>query len=65
MNRFVSFLATAAVASILFAGAAVAQQTGAQAQPSPSHLAVAKEVAIGSGMVRSCARRSWRLRAGA
>jgi uncharacterized protein len=50
MNRFVSFLATGALASVLFAGAAMAQQT---AQASPSHLAAAREVAIGSGMVRS------------
>lgn len=50
MNRFVSFLAAGALASVLFAGAAMAQQT---AQASPSHLAAAREVAIGSGMVRS------------
>ena len=53
MNRAVSFLATAALASVLFAGAAAAQQNTAQPQVSPSHLAVAREVAIGSGMVRS------------
>ena len=52
MNRFVSFLASAAVASALFAGAAMAQQPSGP-QASPSHLAAAREVAIGSGMVRS------------
>ena len=53
MNRLVSFVASTAVASALFAGAAMAQQTSSQAQASPSHLAAAREVAIGSGMVRS------------
>jgi hypothetical protein len=53
MNRFLSFLATAVVASIVWAGAAAAQQASARPQPSSSHLAVAREVAIGSGMVRS------------
>jgi hypothetical protein len=53
MNRFVSFLASSVVASALLAGTAEAQQTSAQPQASPTHLAAAREVAIGSGMVRS------------
>ncbi len=53
MKRLLGFLATAVVASVLFTGPAAAQQASAQPQASPSHLAVAREVAIGSGMVRS------------
>ena len=53
MKRFVSFLVAGAVASVLFAAAAQAQQTPAAPTVSPSHLAAAREVAIGSGMVRS------------
>ena len=53
MIRFASRLVGASLAAALFAGAAMAQQNPAQPQASPSHLAVAREVAIGSGMVRS------------
>ena len=53
MNRFVFFLASTAFASALVAGAATAQQPSSQPQASPSHLAAARDVAIGSGMVRS------------
>ena len=45
-----SRLAAASVALFLLASPVFAQQ---QAQPSPSHMAVAREVAISSGMTRS------------
>lgn len=60
MNRFA--MSCAAAALLVFAGAAQAQQPapaqspaqGAQApQPSASHLAIAREVVVGSGIVRS------------
>ena len=46
-------LASTAFALVLLAGAAAAQQPPAQPQASPSHLAIARDVAVGSGMVRS------------
>jgi hypothetical protein len=53
MTRIVSCLASAAVALVMLAGAALAQQGATAPQASPSHLAAARDVAIGSGMVRS------------
>ncbi len=52
MNRFASRFASSAAALVLLAGTALAQQS-AQPQASASHLAAARDVAIGSGMVRS------------
>jgi hypothetical protein len=51
MIRCVSRLAAAALAFAMLAGPVAAQQ--AAPQPSASHLAVAREVAVGSGMTRS------------
>jgi hypothetical protein len=52
MTRIASRLASTAAALVMLAGAALAQQSPTP-QASPSHLAAAREVAIGSGMVRS------------
>lgn len=49
MIRSISRLAATSAALVMLAGTAFAQQ----AQPSASHLAMAREVAIGSGMTRS------------
>lgn len=51
MTRLASRLAAASVALALLAGAAAAQT--APAQPSASHLALATEVAVNSGITRS------------
>ncbi len=51
MTRPASRLAAASVALTLLAGTAVAQP--ALAQPSPSHMALATEVALNSGLTRS------------
>jgi len=48
MIRSAPRFASAAVALLLLAGPAMAQ-----GQPSPAHLALAREVAVGSGMTRS------------
>jgi hypothetical protein len=50
MIRSASRFAATSVALLMLAGAALAQQP---AQPSASHLALAREVAVGSGMTRS------------
>jgi hypothetical protein len=51
MIRCVSRFAVAALAVVMLAAPVLAQQTAPQ--PSASHLAVAREVALGSGMTRS------------
>jgi hypothetical protein len=51
MIRSASRLAATSVALLMLAGTALAQQQ--PAQPNASHLAVAREVAVGSGMTRS------------
>jgi hypothetical protein len=54
MIRSVSRFAVTAVALVMLAGPGLAQQApSTAAQPSASHLAVAREVALGSGMTRS------------
>jgi hypothetical protein len=53
MNCIARRLASATLTLVLLAGTATAQQSPAQPQPSASHLAVARDVAVGSGMVRS------------
>ncbi|HEX2135987.1 MAG TPA: DUF2059 domain-containing protein [Microvirga sp.] len=52
MNRFAFRLGSAAAVLVLLAGTAAAQSPS-QPQASASHLAAARDVAIGSGMVRS------------
>lgn len=50
MTRSASRFAAVSVALLMLAGTALAQQP---AEPSASHLALAREVAVGSGMTRS------------